>query len=86
MRLKNKVLALNGSRDIQVIARSNLKGIETALKKSKAKNFEVKEMPGLNHLFQHCKECTTEEYGNLDETFSPEALVVITDWLNKNVK
>lgn len=79
------VLALNGSRDIQVIASSNLSGIEASLKKSKVKSYEVKEMPGLNHLFQHCTKCTVNEYGELEETFSPEVLQIMVDWLNKNV-
>jgi uncharacterized protein len=84
--LRCKVLALNGSRDIQVISSSNLAGIEASLKKSKSKLFEVKELPGLNHLFQTCKTCSTAEYGQLEETFAPVALTEINNWLNKNVK
>lgn len=85
-KLHCKVLALNGSRDIQVIASQNLPGIEAALKKAGAKDYEIKELPGLNHLFQTCKQCNASEYGKLEETFSPAALDIITDWLNKNVK
>lgn len=81
-----KVLALNGEKDIQVIPASNLAGIETALKKSQSKIYTVKELPGLNHLFQTCKTCTVAEYGQLEETFSPIALEEINNWLNKNVK
>jgi pimeloyl-ACP methyl ester carboxylesterase len=84
--LSCKVLALGGSRDIQVIAKSNLAGIKQALTKSKSKTYEVKELPGLNHLFQHCKTCTSGEYGELTETIAPEALNMIGDWLDKNVK
>ena len=85
-KLNTKVLALNGSKDLQVISKSNLAGIESSLKKSKAKTFEVKEMEGLNHLFQTCKTCTVAEYGQLEESFSPEALRLIREWLQKNVK
>jgi uncharacterized protein len=56
------------------------------LKKSKSPGYEVKEIPGLNHLFQDCKKCTINEYGELEETFSPAALDIISNWLNKNVK
>lgn len=84
--LRCKVLALNGDKDIQVISAQNLPGIETALKKSKAKNIEIKELAGLNHLFQYCQKCTVQEYGQLEETFSPVALQTISDWLNKYVK
>ena len=82
---KCKVLALNGSKDIQVVPQQNLEAIAIALKKSQSPGFETIELSGLNHLFQHCKACTTAEYGLLEETFSPEALDVIVKWLNKKV-
>lgn len=77
------VLALNGSRDLQVLPASNLAGIKNALKKSKTKNYEVKEIPQLNHLFQTCNNCTMGEYSTLEESFSPLALEIITGWLLK---
>lgn len=79
------VLVLNGEKDIQVLAKSNLAGWKTALEKSKNKDVTVKEMPGLNHLFQQCTTCTTAEYGELTETFSPEVLQLMGDWLTKRV-
>ena len=85
-RLYCKVLALDGSKDIQVLPDQNLAAIETALKKSASKNYSTEKLPGLNHLFQHCKTCTVEEYGQLEETFAPEALQKMGDWLDKNVK
>jgi len=81
-----KVLALDGSKDLQVNAEINLAGINEALKKSKSPYFETKELPGLNHLFQHCKKCTVEEYGELEETFAPEVLDIMWKWLEKNEK
>ena len=80
------VLALNGSKDIQVIAKTNLPAMEAALKKSKSTSFDVHEMPGLNHLFQTCIKCTTAEYGELEETFSPSALQLIGNWIAVQVK
>lgn len=85
-KLNCKVLALNGDKDIQVIADPNLAGIEAALKKSKAKKVTIKKMAGLNHLFQACNKCTIAEYGELEETFSPAALKEMNEWLDKNVK
>lgn len=84
--LECKVLALNGDKDIQVISSQNIPGIEAALKRSRSKVYDVKELPGLNHLFQTCKKCTVEEYGELEETISPLALEEISEWLIKNVK
>ena len=80
-----KVLAINGGKDVQVFAAENLKGIEAALKKSKSPSYTTAEISGLNHLFQTCKTCKTSEYAELEETFSPEAIKVMLDWLDKNV-
>jgi uncharacterized protein len=80
-----KVLALNGEKDVQVIAVSNTEGIKKALQKSKSPSYEVKILPGLNHLFQKCTLCTVNEYGMLDETFSETALDEMSKWLQKNV-
>lgn len=85
-RLNIKVLALNGDKDIQVISSQNLPGIEASLKKSKSKDFEIKELKGLNHLFQECKMCTLMEYGVLEQTIAPIVLDTITTWLNNKIK
>jgi uncharacterized protein len=81
-----KVLALNGSKDVQVIATTNLAGIKASLQKSHSSKYDVIELPGLNHLFQTCIRCSPAEYGDLEETFSPTALAIIDDWLLKNVQ
>ncbi|WP_373331191.1 alpha/beta hydrolase family protein [Salmonirosea aquatica] len=80
-RLTCPVLALNGGKDIQVLAGPNLAGWETTLKKAGNKHVTVQELPGLNHLFQHCTTCTVAEYGELTETFDPEVLKLMTDWI-----
>jgi pimeloyl-ACP methyl ester carboxylesterase len=83
---KVKVLALNGSKDVQVVSKQNLPAVRAALVEGKTKTFETTELPGLNHLFQTCNNCTVPEYAKLQETISPVALQTITNWLNKNVK
>ncbi len=75
------MLALNGSEDIQVIADSNLKAIKEGLKKGGNTAVTTQKLSGLNHLFQKCKTCTINEYGQLEETFSTEALKIIYEWL-----
>lgn len=79
------VLALNGEKDVQVLPASNLAGIRAALKKSNSKNYKVEQVAGLNHLFQTCKTCSPAEYGELEETFSPVALGIITEWLRSQL-
>ena len=75
------VLAINGGRDLQVLPKENLAGIESALKAGGLEDATVKELPGLNHLFQTCKLCTIGEYMQLDETMSPVALDEMTRWI-----
>jgi uncharacterized protein len=75
------VLALNGEKDIQVSARQNLAAIKNALKKNGNKKFKTMEIAGLNHLFQHCKKCSVEEYGELEESFDTATLKIIADWI-----
>ena len=85
-KLNCKVLAINGSKDVQVNSAANLKGIKSALAKSKSKRYDIVELPGLNHLFQACVKCSPSEYHELEETFSPVALQTIGNWLERNVK
>jgi hypothetical protein len=38
-------------------------------------------LPGLNHLFQNCETGLPNEYGIIEETFDPEALEIISEWI-----
>ncbi len=75
------VLALNGSKDFQVIADLNLNGIKKALNQNN--EVTIKKLEGLNHLFQTCKTGAFNEYAQIDETFSPKVLKIMVDWINK---
>lgn len=80
------VLAINGSKDLQVPPRENLAAIESALKTGGNKDFTIKELPGLNHLFQTCQTGSPAEYGAIQETISPTALKLMADWIVKHTK
>lgn len=80
-KLKCGVLAINGSLDFQVPAKTNLKAIETALQKGKNKNYKIVELPGLNHLFQEATTGSLNEYSIIEETISPKALGAMSDWI-----
>lgn len=76
------VLALNGEKDLQVAAVINLPAIEKALRSGGNKSVKTIKFPELNHLFQHSKTGLPAEYGEIEETFSPEVLKIMTDWIN----
>ncbi len=75
------VLALNGGKDSQVPPAENLGGIEKELKAGGNRNYTLRELPGLNHLFQTCNTGAFSEYVKIEETMSPLALQVISDWI-----
>jgi hypothetical protein len=76
---------LNGSLDTQVTAKMNQEGLRKALVKGKNKEYEIIELEGLNHLFQNAKTGKMDEYSNIEETFSPKALHIISDWILKRI-
>jgi len=80
------VLAINGEHDLQVDPKQNLPPIEAALKQAGNRDVTVKELAGLNHLFQHSKTGSPAEYGKIDETFAPEALEIIGNWIVERTK
>ena len=82
-KLKTNVLAINGEKDIQVVSSSNLEGIKSSIAKSKSPEPMIVSLPGHNHLFQKCKTCTVQEYGQLDESISADVMNLITEWLKK---
>lgn len=76
------VLAFNGKLDTQVKANINLAAIETALKKRDNLHFTTKEYESLNHLFQNSTIGLSIEYGQIEETISPEILKDIYEWIS----
>ena len=80
-KVKCSVLALNGDKDLQVCSKINLPAIESALKKGGNTHYTIKELPGLNHLFQECKTGSPSEYAEIEQTVSPKALETMTSWI-----
>lgn len=82
-KLKIPVLALNGSKDLQVISKENLAGIKASLEKANNKKIEIVEFPNLNHLFQEAKTGSVEEYGQLEQTIASQVLDKMSSWILK---
>ncbi len=76
------VLALNGSRDLQVAAGPNLRAIGFALRRNKNSRFTTQILEDHNHLFQQSSTGAITEYGQLSQTISEETLTLVTDWIN----
>lgn len=75
------VLALNGSKDTQVAAADNLAAIKQALLAGGNTDITTRELPELNHLFQTCTTGSPMEYAKIEETFAPNAMRIIANWV-----
>jgi pimeloyl-ACP methyl ester carboxylesterase len=75
------VLALNGSKDLQVPARENLSGIKKNLDAGGNHHLTIREYPGLNHLFQPCTTGSPKEYPQIETTISERVLPEMADWI-----
>lgn len=80
-KVKCRVLALNGEKDLQVPANKNLPAIKAALLKGGNKKVTTKEFPNLNHLFQECTTGLPTEYAQIEHTISPIVLEEIVKWI-----
>ena len=75
------VLALNGSKDMQVEPETNLGALRSGLTNNPKAVIEAVE--GVNHLFQHCATGSSTEYREIEETIAPEVLDRIVRWLSE---
>lgn len=79
------VLALAGSKDVQVASTSNLAEIERALAQGGNADHQIVELPGLNHMFQACESGAVSKFISIPETLNPVALETIERWISKRL-
>ena len=80
-RITCPVLALNGTKDVQVNAENNLNALRSGLPADKRHLIEPIE--GANHLLQHCISGAVTEYREIEQTIAPEVLEKITTWISE---
>lgn len=76
-KIRCPVLALNGTNDRQVDCEENLSILRRGLKGPKT----VLAIEGVNHLFQHCTTGDPSEYKDIEETFAPNVIQLVIEWL-----
>jgi len=84
LKVKCPVLALYGELDKQVDPDENIAFVKECIVDGKNKNIEIVKLPGLNHLFQTAGSGSEYEYIRIEETISPTALALMSDWIDKN--
>lgn len=82
-KVKCPVLAINGTKDMQVSSGPNLRGISEGLSKAGNKNFTILPIKDLNHLLQLSRTGSGAEYAELEETVNPQALEAVATWIIK---
>ena len=80
------VLVINGDHDWIVTPEKVFPVLRHAFEKAGNKHYDLVELAGLNHAFQHCQTGSIAEYGMIKETIAPVALETITEWLRKQLK
>ena len=85
-KVKCPVLALNGSKDLQVPAKENLTAIQASIESGGNKHVTTLELDNLNHLFQECSTGLPTEYATIEQTCSPKMLEAVKDWIINRVK
>lgn len=78
-RLRVPVLALGGALDQQVPSAENLAAMRILLRGHP--DATIRELPGLNHMFQTARTGAMGEYDDIAETFAPSAMELMTDWI-----
>ncbi len=79
--VKCPILAVNGSLDVQVDAEQNLGTLKQILEDAGHPDYTIKVFEGLNHLFQPAETGAIAEYGQIEITFSEEAMRFILNWM-----
>jgi hypothetical protein len=85
-RVRCSVLAVNGAKDQNVPPEENLAAIKGALAAEKNPDVQVVEIDGLNHFFQTAITGSSLEVGQIEETFAPRVLDLLTDWLQDHTR
>ncbi|MBL7472595.1 alpha/beta hydrolase family protein [Robertkochia sediminum] len=81
--LSMPVLALYGSKDIQVNAKTHSTKLCSLLPEKIKAHSQVKNLEGLNHLFQPATTGLPEEYATITTTLSPDIVHFIEKWVAK---
>ncbi len=75
-------LAVIGGVDLQVPPEENLAAIGKIFKNAGHVDLlTARRLEGLNHLFQHSATGLPSEYATIEETFAPEALALMAEWI-----
>jgi pimeloyl-ACP methyl ester carboxylesterase len=85
-KVKTPTLVLFGEKDLQVLPSDNLNPLKSAFSRAGNTRVRVEVLPGLNHLMQTAGTGSPTEYGRIEETMSPTALRLMSNWILEAAK
>jgi pimeloyl-ACP methyl ester carboxylesterase len=80
------VLALFGSKDMQVDPEQNATAMKAAFARGGNHDATVEILPELNYMFQHAETGLPMEYPAISETISPDVLQRIGNWITQHTR
>lgn len=80
------VLALYGSKDLQVPPDQNAEPMRSALTAAPTDDVTVRVLDGLNHLFQPAETGLPTQYAQIDTTLASKALETVSEWIGERVR
>lgn len=86
MDLDCPALLLFGTKDVQCNASTNIPLIEEVVNVNKKTNIKIHLIDGVNHAFQTAGTGSEYEYIQIEETFSPEVLKLLSEWILNDIK
>ena len=79
--VRQPILAIWGSEDVQVPAIGNRDSMQAALNATANPLTKLEILPGLNHLLQPCKTGMVDEYETIETTIAPLALTKFSEFI-----
>lgn len=80
--LKMPILVLQGKKDQQISFEQSEEVVK--MLQTVGRNIQIELFENHNHLLQHCKTGNINEYLDNQESFSPEVLMAMVNWLRNN--
>jgi hypothetical protein len=77
-------LLLFGEKDKQIDAAENMAIITEAVKTNHKTNISIRLIEGVNHMYQTADTGSEYEYFQIEETFSPSVLNMLSEWILKS--
>lgn len=84
--VEGPVLALYGSKDVQVPADQNAGPMRRALRRSPSDDAPVRVVDGVNPLFQPAETELPDEYSQIDTTMSQDVLQTVSGWIAERTR